>query len=195
VSKGLDFENVTLVGIVTADTTLNLPDFTAGEKTYQLLTQVSGRAGRGSKAGEVVIQTYSPTDPAIVHSKDLMYDEFMLGELDLRYAMKYPPYQKLIIINFFSNDEMLSKNSAQKFISAFRKSSAFSHDIDVHGPCMGANARIRGKFRYQVIIKYRKNMDDTDLKKFIRDITIVSRNKNFDSKVMITSDIDAKTLL
>ncbi|MGL5244489.1 MAG: primosomal protein N', partial [Sarcina sp.] len=98
IAKGLDFENVTLVGVLAADTTLNLPDFKSSERTFQILTQVSGRSGRGSKEGEVVIQTYTPDHYSIVYSKEGNYQGFFDKEINIRRIMNYPPFTQLLLI-------------------------------------------------------------------------------------------------
>ncbi len=92
IAKGLDFPNVTLVGVLNADTSLNLPDFRASEKTFQLLTQVAGRAGRAHKPGEVLIQTYNPDHYAIQLAKQQDFEAFYRYEMAIRRQMAYPPY-------------------------------------------------------------------------------------------------------
>src|SRR5207248_8279120 len=96
IAKGLDFPNVTLVGVVNADVGLHLPDFRAGERTFQLLSQVSGRAGRGPKGGKVLIQTYTPEHPSIAFAAKHEYAPFVARELEQRKLHQYPPYQRLV---------------------------------------------------------------------------------------------------
>ena len=103
IAKGLDFPNVTLVGVISADTSLNLPDFKASERTFQLLSQVAGRSGRGIEPGEVIIQTFDPTNYAIQCAVDHDYGAFYEREIELRREPAYPPFAALV--NVLSRDE------------------------------------------------------------------------------------------
>ena len=116
VSKGFDFENVTLVGIVAADMSLYISDYKAKERTFQLITQVSGRAGRASKKGQVIIQTYSPDSEIIKYSASGDYEDFYNYEIEERKLFLYPPYTKLIELEFSSYDESLTEAWAEKFL-------------------------------------------------------------------------------
>jgi len=98
VAKGLDFPNVTLVGVIAADLSLNLPDYRANERTFQLITQVSGRAGRGKKAGRVVVQTYSPDNFSIKSAVENNYLSFYKEEIEIRRVMNYPPFTKILVM-------------------------------------------------------------------------------------------------
>ncbi|MGC4431483.1 helicase-related protein, partial [Streptococcus suis] len=106
IAKGLDFPNVTSVGVLNADTSLNLPDFRSSERTFQLLTQVAGRAGRGDKSGEVVIQTYNPDHYAIQLAKQQDYETFYRYEMNVRKQMSYPPYYYTVGITLSLADEL-----------------------------------------------------------------------------------------
>lgn len=116
VSKGFDFEDVTLVGIVAADMSLYISDYKARERTFQLITQVSGRAGRASKKGKVIIQTYSPDSEIINYSAKGDYEDFYQYEIEERKTFLYPPYTKLIELEFSSYDENLTQIWAEKFL-------------------------------------------------------------------------------
>ena len=116
VSKGFDFEDVTLVGIVAADLSLYISDYKARERTFQLITQVSGRAGRASKKGKVIIQTYSPDSEIIKYSALGDYEDFYNYEIEERKIYLYPPYTKLVELEFSSYDESLTEIWAQKFL-------------------------------------------------------------------------------
>ncbi|MDU5806223.1 MAG: primosomal protein N' [Peptoniphilus harei] len=116
VSKGFDFEDVTLVGIVAADLSLYISDYKARERTFQLITQVSGRAGRASKKGQVIIQTYSPDSEIIKYSAQGYYEDFYEYEIEERKTFLYPPYTKLIELEFSSYDENLTQVWAEKFL-------------------------------------------------------------------------------
>ena len=153
IAKGLDFENVTLVGIVSADTSLGLPDFRSGEKTFQLLTQVAGRAGRAEKAGEVIIQTYNPEYYAIVFAEQQDYDKFYAQEMNLRHLGNYSPYFYTIQIMIGHPNEIdASKNMNQ--------TADFLRDyIDVNSVMLGPSprplAKLKNLYYYQIIIKYK----------------------------------------
>src|SRR5690606_20038090 len=107
IAKGLDFKNVTLVGVIAADTTLNLPDFRASERTYQLITQVAGRAGRGEFEGKVIVQTYNPEHYSIQCAKNYDYSGFYNKEIMLRKEFLYPPFTNLISIVIYGEDNRL----------------------------------------------------------------------------------------
>ena len=105
VAKGLDFDNVGLVGVIAADVTLNIPDYRSAERTFQLITQAAGRAGRGERQGRVIIQTYEPEDNAILAAAGHDYESFYRGEIRLRRLLDYPPFSDLIMVNFTAADE------------------------------------------------------------------------------------------
>ncbi|SUY72780.1 primosome assembly protein PriA [Clostridium putrefaciens] len=110
VAKGLDFPNVSLVGVLAADLSLNLPDYRASERTFQLITQVSGRAGRGKTIGDVVVQTYIPDSYSIKAAKEYNYSSFYKEELSIRKSMNYPPFSEILLINMSSKNEELLIN-------------------------------------------------------------------------------------
>ncbi|MHA8111068.1 primosomal protein N' [Lactobacillaceae bacterium Melli_B4] len=153
IAKGLDFPNVTLVGVLNADTSLELPDFRANEKTFQLLTQVSGRAGRAAKQGEVYIQTYNPDNQAIQLAKDQDYEKFYRSEMRLRHLANYPPYFFTIRITANATYE----NQAAKVIyqiDRYLKQTLTNQNI-ILGPTPSAITRINNKYYYQLLIKYK----------------------------------------
>ena len=113
IAKGLDFPNITLVGVLNADTTLHLADFRAAEKTFQLMTQVSGRAGRHEKEGEVYIQTYTPEHYAIELSKAQLYEPFYHSEMLARKQYGYPPFYFLTLVQFSHEDVMIAAEYAE----------------------------------------------------------------------------------
>ena len=116
ISKGFDFENVTLVGIIAADMSLYVSDYRANETTFQLITQVSGRAGRGSIEGSCVIQTYTPDNYSITHAARSDYEGFYKDELYVREKMEYPPFEELISVVFTSNKEEGLKSFSENFL-------------------------------------------------------------------------------
>ncbi len=120
IAKGLDFENVTLVGVLAADLGINFPDYRASERSFQILTQVSGRAGRADKEGEVIIQTYSPENYSLNYAKTGDYDKFFKEEIMIRKAMDYPPFSKLMLINLSSKFENELITFSKKLCSAIK---------------------------------------------------------------------------
>ncbi|MTD30293.1 primosomal protein N' [Planomicrobium sp. YIM 101495] len=154
IAKGLDFPNITLVGVLSADTTLNLPDFRAAEKTYQLLTQVSGRAGRDKLPGTVYIQTYSPEHYAVTLAKDQLYEPFYEQEMAMRRASGYPPYYFVANIQFTHEDLMTAATYAEQTVRYLAQQ--LSPGTVIIGPSAALIARINNRYRYQCLIKYKK---------------------------------------
>lgn len=152
VAKGLDFKNVTLVGVISADTTLNLPDYRAAEKTFQLITQVSGRAGRGKLPGKVIIQTYSPENFSIRHASLNDFEGYFKNEIKMRKQMLYPPFTKILCINISSKNQEKLKDTALS-LGSLLKSSLKSSNVKILGPCPCEIAKIKSLFRWQIIIK------------------------------------------
>ncbi|PKM77749.1 MAG: primosomal protein N' [Firmicutes bacterium HGW-Firmicutes-15] len=154
VAKGLDFPNVSLVGIVDADSILNIPDFRAGERCFQLLVQAAGRAGRSNTAGEVVIQTYNPDNPIIRLAGSQDYRRFYEQEISLRKLLVYPPYTQLLRIVFSSEAEAKVQQSANAIAHRIEEIiDASEEEIMVLGPASCPIYKIRNRFRYQIIIK------------------------------------------
>jgi primosomal protein N' (replication factor Y) (superfamily II helicase) len=152
IAKGHDFHNVTLVGVVSVDAGLGLPDFRAAERTFQLLTQVSGRAGRGDRPGRVLIQTYHPEHYALVCARDQNYEEFYRREIVFRRTMHYPPFAALINVLIHDKDFDRAGSTASDFARELRDAAKGS-GIRVLGPAPAAISRIRGEYRFQVLIK------------------------------------------
>ncbi len=152
IAKGHDFHNVTLVGVVSVDAGLGLPDFRAAERTFQLLTQVSGRAGRGDRPGRVIIQTYHPEHYALVCASDQNYDEFYRREIVFRRTMHYPPFAALINVLIHDKDFDRANGTASDFARELREQAKGS-GIRVLGPAPAAISRIRAEYRFQVLIK------------------------------------------
>lgn len=147
VAKGLDFPNVTLVGVITADTSINLPDFRAGERTFQLLTQVAGRAGRGLLGGQVVVQTYSPDHYAVQAAKNHDYALFYGQESMTREELEYPPYSVFIRLLITGSTEGAVTDAASFIVSLL------GEDADILGPSPCPIERIKGRFRWQVVVR------------------------------------------
>ncbi|WP_240375250.1 primosomal protein N' [Bacillus piscicola] len=161
IAKGLDFPRITLAGVLAADTMLHLPDFRASERTFQLLTQVSGRAGRDKLAGEVVIQTYTPDHYSIQYAKHHDFEAFSLEEMGQRKRGGYPPYYYLVLITISHEDVVNVMKTADK-VAAFLRNSLTS-ESKVLGPTVSPIARIKDRYRYQCMIKYRSEPKLTDI--------------------------------
>ena len=153
IAKGLDFPNVTLVGVLNADTALNLPDFRSSERTFQLLTQVAGRAGRAEKAGQVLIQSYNPNHYAIRFAKDQDYEGFYAYEMGIRRQLGYPPYYFTIGITLSHKKEEEVLERAYQVMEILR--SGLSDASIILGPTPKPIARTHNLYHYQILIKYR----------------------------------------
>lgn len=153
IAKGLDFENVTLVGVLAADSMLHLPDFRSSERTIQLITQVSGRAGRHELAGEVIVQTYTPDHYSIQLASEYDYTAFYQEEMQLRRTFRYPPYYFLALLNFAHEDNARVHVAAHKAGHILRQ--YITNQAIVLGPTPSPIARLKNRYRYQIIIKYR----------------------------------------
>ncbi|MCL6449823.1 MAG: primosomal protein N' [Acetobacteraceae bacterium] len=152
VAKGFDLPRVTLVGVVTADTALNLPDFRAAERTFQLMTQVAGRTGRGPLGGEVVIQSYSPEHYSLQAAQKQDYESFYSKEIEVRRELRYPPYSVLALAQFSGESEAAVADAAGRFA---REVKAVSGGTEVLGPAPAPLSRLKGRFRWQVLLKGR----------------------------------------
>lgn len=152
IAKGLDFETVTLVGVINADTALNLPDFRAGEKTFQLLTQVAGRTGRGRFEGEVLIQTYNPDHYVMQLAQQHDYDSFFYYEMKRRHLGHYPPYFYTTLITISSKYQAKAQAMSHQVKQALLASGAA---IEILGPSQGAIARINERYYFQLLLKYK----------------------------------------
>ncbi|MBC1934197.1 primosomal protein N' [Listeria seeligeri] len=153
IAKGLDFPDITLVGVLNADTMLHLPDFRASERTFQLLTQVSGRAGRHERTGEVVIQSYNPEHYSIEFAKKHDFIGFYHHEMQLRKMGAYPPFYYLTMINVSDENEMKAIRTIQEMVNFLR--GKLGPEAVILGPVPSTIARIKNKYRYQCIIKYK----------------------------------------
>ncbi len=155
IAKGLDFPNVTLVGVLNADISLNFPDFRSSENTFQLLNQVAGRSGRGEKQGKVLIQTFNKDHYAIKYAKENDYINFYKEELSIRKKLNYPPYYYLCLIKVISKDYQLASSTSIK-IAKFLKQNIQNNII--LGPSVSNTFKINNNYHFQIIIKY-KNID------------------------------------
>ncbi len=160
IAKGLDFENVTLVGIISADLSLNIGDFSAQETSFQLLTQVSGRAGRSDKPGRSIIQTYKPENFVIQAVKANNYKSFFENELKVRKAFSYPPYKNMISIRVVNEDRVKTIDISKEFTLLLKHELRNLLDVDIIGPNPCKISRINNKYRYNILIKVSDNYLD-----------------------------------
>ena len=153
VAKGLDFPNVTLVGVINADTSLNIPDFRSSETTFQLLCQVAGRSGRGAKEGKVIIQTFNPDHYAIRYAKNHDYIGFFTQEMQIRHQLGYPPYYYLTVIRVLSKSYEEAKNISSKVAEYLQKNLT---KTTLLGPSIANVFRVNNVYRFQIILKYKE---------------------------------------
>ena len=154
VAKGLDFPQVTLVGVVTADTMLNIPDFRTAERSFQLLTQVAGRAGRGKKLGKVLIQTFSPEHPSVDLASTHDYSSFYQAELQHRRELRYPPYSHLANIVASDEDEKLAVHRIGRIADILNSlKNKAPCEISLLGPVSSPIARVRNRWRWHITLK------------------------------------------
>ena len=153
VTKGLDFSNVTLVGVINADTSLNIPDFRSSENTFSLLSQVAGRSGRSSKTGRVVIQTYNPDHYAISFAKNHDYLGFYNKEMEIRKILKYPPFYYLCFIRISGKDPNYIFGEANKIKRSLERNLLYT---SILGPSTCSIFKVNNIYRYGIILKYKK---------------------------------------
>lgn len=190
VSKGLDFKNVTLVGVLAADISLNIPDYRSSERTYQIITQVAGRAGRGEKKGKVVIQTYTPNSLSLQYAIENNYNDLYNEEIKVRKIMNYPPFSTIFLINSISKDEGKLKEFMNKVGESLRKLLDSREDIQILGPVPCIITKLKDNYRWQIIIK--GNLDN-NLKLKIKDI-LYELNKSVYNEIRISMDINPNNM-
>lgn len=179
IAKGLDFPLVTLVGVVSIDSSLTSPDYRASENTFQLLSQVSGRAGRSENKGEVIVQTFNPDHYAITLAKNHDYIDFYKEEMKVRKMLKYSPYYYMVLVSITSKDYELGFKEANKIGSYIRNN--ISSDSIVLGPTMANMFKVNNIYHYQIIIKYRKDDSLMKILKFIIDMQV--KNNKIDVSI------------
>ena len=179
IAKGLDFPLVTLVGVVSIDSSLTSPDYRASENTFQLLSQVSGRAGRSENKGEVIIQTFNPDHYAITLAKNHDYIDFYKEEMKIRKILKYSPYYYMVLVSITSKDYELGFKEANKIGSYIRNN--INKDSIVLGPTMANMFKVNNIYHYQIIIKYRKDDSLMKVLKFIIDMQV--KNNKIDVSI------------
>ncbi|TDL89686.1 primosomal protein N' [Vibrio vulnificus] len=190
IAKGLDFPNITLVGVLSADTMLHLPDFRSSEKTFQLLTQVSGRAGRHQLPGEVVIQTYTPEHYSIELSALQDYDAFYEREMHLRRQSHYPPYYYVVLITVSHEDLMKTVSVTEKITNYL--GSRLNRDSVVLGPVASPISRINNRYRYQCLIKYKR---EPDLNQHLRTLLEHYQKETAQNHLQISIDLNPQIMM
>ena len=166
ISKGLDFENVTLVGVINGDASLNIPDFRNSERTFSLLNQVAGRAGRGEKKGYVIIQGFNLNHYSIIKAKEHDYVGFYEEEMNIRKILKYPPFYNFSLIKIIGNDYEICFNEANKICNYLRNK---LKDVTVLGPSNCFIPKINNNYYIQITLKYKKSNNLINELKFIND--------------------------
>ena len=153
VAKGLDFKNVGLVGVIMADTSLNIPDYRSSERTFQLVTQVAGRAGRGEEQGEVIVQTYSPENYALLAAKDHDYSAFFEEEIFVRKSLRYPPFSDIIVALFTSQSEKAARDMAKQARDFLLRADKDFDETQIFEPMISESFISKDSFRYYLMIK------------------------------------------
>jgi primosomal protein N' (replication factor Y) len=191
VAKGHDFPNITLVGIICADLSLSFPDFRACERTFQLLAQVAGRAGRGDKPGSVILQTYNPDHFSIAAARQQDFIAFYRQEIHFRKALNYPPYSRMIQLKISGKDPQGTENHARLLGDLCRGLKTNHSDdyqrVEIMGPIEASLTRVAGRYRWQVLLK---GLTATALHQFINQL--MSENPTVFARhtVLVTIDVD-----
>ncbi len=196
VAKGHDFPNITLVGILCADLSLNFPDFRAGERTFQLLAQVSGRAGRGDTPGRVILQTYNPDHFSILSAKAQDFGAFYDREIGLRRALRYPPFSRLIQIKISGREKEKTEESARELGMRCKRlkseEAAFHKTIDVLGPIEAPLTKIADQYRWQILLK---GAGVSPLHQFIRTLMVAHPTAFNSRQTSVILDVDPFDML
>jgi primosomal protein N' (replication factor Y) len=188
IAKGLHFPNVTLVGIIHADLSLHVPDFRAGERTFQLLTQVAGRAGRGDVEGEVFVQAFSPFHPAIQYARRHDFTGFYEQEIEFRRQLSYPPISRVALLLLRGRNEDKVKFSATHVRSEIGKWPAEISDLIIAGPAPAPLARSENKYRYHIMLRTRQ------MSRLSRQLASLLASLSLPDDVSVTVDIDPVNL-
>lgn len=196
ITKGYDFPNVTLVGVIAADFSLGFPDFRAGERTFQILSQVAGRAGRGDHMGRVIVQTFNPEHYAITTARDHDYQSFFQKEKELRKQLSYPPFSYLACLRLRGNNKRVTANMAhqvgKEIMGILGKWPKRGKEIQVLGPAEAPLAKLKGKYRWQILVK---SKGAELLHYFLEKVEGVSKRKLRSSGVSMIMDVDPYQML
>ena len=198
ISKGLDFPNVTLVGIIAADTTLNLPDFRSPEKAFQLITQVAGRSGRGDALGKVILQTYNPDHYSIMYSKKQDYKSFYETEISLRKEFLYPPYINLISILIYGENIYKVKDMSLSIYDIIKNYMKDIYGDKLNNYLIGPNPapieKIKNNYRWQILIKVEDKQMER-LKYLVNRVCILNEYNLNTEGIKYSIDINPNTIL
>lgn len=190
ISKGLDFKNVTLVGILAADMSINVPDYRSGERTFQIITQVAGRAGRGEIQGDVIVQTYTPDHYSLKYAVNYDYEGFYEKEFTIRALMKYPPFGKILLINGTSKNEELLKEFMHKISNKINQLTKEDSNLEILGPIPCMIAKIKESYRWQIVLK---GEFTTKFAKKIKEL-LYDEGKNVYNDIRMSIDINPNNL-
>ncbi|WP_042144932.1 primosomal protein N' [Paucisalibacillus sp. EB02] len=190
IAKGLDFANVTLVGVLTADSMLHLPDFRSSEKTFQLLTQVSGRAGRHELPGKVVVQSYTPDHYSVQLASSYDFNQFFQREMQIRRTFRYPPYVYLALLTVSHSNHVKVVQITQRIVQLLMK--VVSEETIVLGPTPSPISKMKDRYRYQCMIKYK---NEPNLRKKIKKIMDQFADEVRKEDLLITVDMQPYHLM
>jgi primosomal protein N' (replication factor Y) len=189
IAKGLHFPNVTLVGIIHADLGLHVPDFRAGERTFQLLTQVAGRAGRGNVEGEVFVQSFTPFHPAIQFARRHDYAGFYEQEIEFRRQLDYPPLARIALITLKGRNEEKVAFSAEHIRKELEKERAQMPELIIAGPAPAPLAKAETFYRHQIMLRARR------MSALSRQLAALAKATVLPDDVTMTIDIDPSDLM
>jgi primosomal protein N' (replication factor Y) len=191
VAKGHDFPGITLVGVICADLTLNFPDFRSGERTFQLLAQVAGRAGRGTRPGRVILQTFNPDHFSILAAKDQDFKVFFNQEIGFRKALGYPPFTRMVAVRISGKDPQQTAGHAgtlgENCRHMLRADGLYPGQIQVMGPIEAPLSRIANRHRWQILIK---SPDADRLHRFVHELIRRHRATPAGRQIKVTIDVD-----
>jgi primosomal protein N' (replication factor Y) (superfamily II helicase) len=191
ITKGFDFPGVTLVGVVMADLALNMPDFRSAERTFQLLTQVAGRAGRGERAGRVLIQTYAPFHYSIRAARDQDYARFIRRELELRRELMYPPFARMALVRIEGADAVRVGAIAARVAAALGRA-AKPDSMRILGPAPAPIERIKRRYRWQVVLK---SLELNEMRAALSAMSAETAAMAEDANVHVIIDVDPINML
>lgn len=190
IAKGHDFPNIALVAVVNADSSFHLPDFRASEKSFQLFTQMAGRAGRGERPGRVILQTYNPKHPSIIHSTNHDYRNFAEEEMRFRHAFQYPPYTRMARILLSAPSSSIAEGSAEKVANLLRKSAEMLQ-VEIVGPAPAALSKVQNRYRWNLILK---SIRPSPLHSLLMKLRLAAPDL-LDRRVLVQIDVDPVSLM
>jgi primosomal protein N' (replication factor Y) len=186
VTKGHDLPGVTLVGVLNADAALSLPDYQAAERTFQLLVQVAGRAGRGDDPGTVMIQTRNPEHPAVLYAVRHDVAGFLEREIGARRELDYPPFSRLALVRIDAVEERVAEEHAARLAAIARKAAIVG--VDVLGPAPAPIARVRNRFRFRFLVRSKARPP-------LRTVLLAVARAAHDRRVRVSIDVDPVNML